>query len=107
MVFNLNRDSSSSYDIEGWIYSGGTIPGSAPTAETGFSVLNTAAGSGSGILGLGIRQLYNADNATPNPFLVDEFRLGTEFADVLPIPEPSAALFGSLGVIALLRRRRA
>jgi hypothetical protein len=35
----------------------------------------------------------------------DEIRFGTTFADV--IPEPSAALLGSLGMLGLLRRRRA
>lgn len=107
-VFSLNRDSSTSYDIEGWFYSGGTIPGSAPTPGTGLAVLNTASGSGSGIQNLSIRQLYNADNTTPNPFSVDEFRLGTTFADVTPIPEPStwALLAGSLTALMVFRRRQ-
>ncbi len=36
----------------------------------------------------------------------DEIRFGASYSDVAPIPEPSAALFGGLGVLALLRRRR-
>jgi len=36
----------------------------------------------------------------------DEIRFGATFADVSPVPEPSAALLGALGVLALLRRRR-
>ena len=39
---------------------------------------------------------------------LDEIRFGPSQADVLiaPIPEPTAALFGGLGVLALLCRRR-
>lgn len=36
----------------------------------------------------------------------DEFRWGTDFNSVT-VPEPASALLGSLGVLALLRRRRA
>jgi len=37
----------------------------------------------------------------------DDFRLGTEITDVVNvIPEPRVALLGSLGLLALLRRRR-
>lgn len=36
----------------------------------------------------------------------DEIRFGATFADVSPIPEPSAALLGGLGMVVLLRRRR-
>ena len=36
----------------------------------------------------------------------DEIRFGATFADVSTVPEPSAALLGALGVLALLRRRR-
>lgn len=37
----------------------------------------------------------------------DEVRWGTDFNSVTLIPEPSAALLGGLGMLALLRRRRA
>ena len=36
----------------------------------------------------------------------DEIRFGASFADVSPIPEPTTALLGGLGLLALLRRRR-
>ena len=36
----------------------------------------------------------------------DEIRVGATYDDVAPIPEPSAALLGGLGLLALLRRRR-
>lgn len=41
-----------------------------------------------------------------DPVLLDEIRFGVSAADVMPIPEPSAALLGGLGLLALLRRRR-
>ncbi|QTN33035.1 hypothetical protein HZ994_12150 [Akkermansiaceae bacterium] len=36
----------------------------------------------------------------------DEIRVGASYADVSPIPEPSAAFLGGLGTLLLLRRRR-
>lgn len=39
--------------------------------------------------------------------IYDEIRFGASFADVSPIPEPSAALLGAFSFLALLRRRRA
>lgn len=39
-------------------------------------------------------------------FLIDELTIATTFAEVVPIPEPSSALLGLLGLIPLLRRRR-
>ncbi len=40
---------------------------------------------------------------------LDEIRIGTTYADIAPIPEPStvALLFGGLGALVLMRRRRA
>lgn len=37
---------------------------------------------------------------------VDEFRLGTTWADVSPVPEPSTVGLLAIGVLALARRRR-
>lgn len=42
--------------------------------------------------------------STAVDYTFDEFRIGTSFGSV--IPEPSAALLGGLGLLALLRRRR-
>lgn len=42
-------------------------------------------------------------NGTPE---FDELRFGSSYAEVTPIPEPSAALLGAIGALALLRRRR-
>ncbi len=41
-----------------------------------------------------------------DPQTLDNFVVGTTMADVDAIPEPSAALLGGLGMLALLRRRR-
>lgn len=74
--------------------------GAAPSS----SVSSTYARGGtiSSITGL---QSVGSDNA----FTWDEVRVGTTWADVSPVPEPSAmALTGlSLGAFAFLRRRRA
>jgi hypothetical protein len=39
--------------------------------------------------------------------VMDEIRFGSDYASVVPVPEPSTALLGGLGMLALLRRRRA
>ncbi len=39
-------------------------------------------------------------------YTFDEIRIGDSFASVTPVPEPSAMLLGSFGLLALFRRRR-
>lgn len=52
--------------------------------------------------------LVGTASAGSNNAFFDEIRYGTTLADVFnPIPEPSAALLGSLGLLCLFRRRRA
>lgn len=36
----------------------------------------------------------------------DDFRIGTTYADMSAVPEPSVSLLGGLGLLGLLRRRR-
>ena len=44
---------------------------------------------------------------SPAPFLtLDEIRVGTEWADVAPVPEPTALAALGLGAAVLLARRR-
>jgi len=38
---------------------------------------------------------------------VDEIRIGTTLADVIPVPEPASVALLGLGGLMLLRRRRA
>lgn len=45
--------------------------------------------------------------ARGDAMVMDEIRFGSDFASVVPVPEPSAALLGAIGALALLRRRRA
>lgn len=59
-----------------------------------------------GFENIGIDALLPTDGTGVNSVLIDEFRLGTELVDVLPVPEPSSALLLLLGAVALLARRR-
>jgi hypothetical protein len=45
--------------------------------------------------------------ARGDAMVMDEIRFGSDYASVVPVPEPSTALLGGLGMLALLRRRRA
>jgi hypothetical protein len=62
------------------------VPMTADLSQSGFDTLATAS-----------RQIA----------IVDEIRFGTGLAGVGVVPEPSAVLLGGLGILALLRRRRA
>jgi hypothetical protein len=43
----------------------------------------------------------------PNQMIVDELRIGTSWADVTtPVPEPSTAMIGGLGIFALVSAYR-
>lgn len=78
----------------------GTIPGSV--SETDFNnagLLKTLSAN------------LSQDSFTTLSFsgvdtAIDEIRIASDFANVIGVPEPSAALLGGLGLLALLRRRR-
>lgn len=40
------------------------------------------------------------------PYSVDEIRIGTTFADVVPVPEPTAGVFALLGTVGMILHRR-
>ena len=46
------------------------------------------------------------DNVAGNNFMTEATATGTSFVTMTLVPEPGAALLGSLGLLALLRRRR-
>jgi hypothetical protein len=52
-------------------------------------------------------RINGQDFGFSNPQSFDNLVIGTAMSDVAAIPEPSAALLGGLGLLALLRRRRA
>ncbi|MGE9267861.1 MAG: hypothetical protein ACQKBY_07170, partial [Verrucomicrobiales bacterium] len=51
---------------------------------------------------------FNLENggSTDDRYIMDELRIGTTFADVVPVPEPSAALLTAFSALALCRRSR-
>ena len=80
-----------------WLNPGSTLDPASATGATGTGLLSSFST-------LGLRTNSVNQTAPADTILVDEIRVGTTFADV--IPEPSAALLGGLGLLALLRRRR-
>jgi len=83
------------------------IPGEAagiPNVEVtdGYDV-STGGGAAQGV----IRSFWFRDGATflPGPLLVDELRIGTTFASVTPVPEPTAIILLLVGTAMLAGRR--
>lgn len=81
-----------------WVYnSASTLPTAAP--DVAMSTVSSATGTlNSAFSG---RAFSNSA-----PIGIDEIRIGTAFADVMSIPEPSTALLGLFGLLSLVRRRR-
>ncbi|MFC0016248.1 hypothetical protein [Roseibacillus persicicus] len=52
------------------------------------------------------QQGADENNHPQQTVLFDEFRLGTSFAEVTPIPEPTTALLGFVGLLTCFSRRR-
>jgi len=75
------------------------VPGVEPTL-TSPTIYKSAGGNP--VASLGIMQIF-ARNTTVT---VDEMRIGQSYLDVTPIPEPSSALLGALGVLAAVGIRR-
>ncbi len=102
-LFKVTRTNNSSYTIEGWNYSGGTIPGSDPTS--GLTATG-AGGSTNNIVNLFL-SATNAGQGAMNQYEVDELRIGSTLADVTPVPEPStfAAMAGAAALAFAAGRR--
>jgi len=83
-----------------WLQDTGTLDGS--TAPTGTGSVQTLADVSQSAFNTISMTVRNAGGDQ----IYDEIRFGATYADVAPVPEPSAALLGGLGFLALLRRRR-
>jgi hypothetical protein len=96
----LNVDTAANTINDIWVYQNGE---SIPTSEVGLpTVMSTTSGASTGIN----PAMYGRAFGDSAPTFFDEVRVGTSFADVMVIPEPSAAALGLIGLTALLRRRR-
>lgn len=73
-------------------------PGSAEPAAQLTVTAGTALTLNSGIQSFFVRN----NSVEPDSLLIDELRIGTTWADVTPVPEPSAALLGGCGLLVLL-----
>lgn len=78
-----------------------TISGSAPTAGTGQTLTDSG--------NTGLTSIYNANlTFLGEDMTFDELRIGTSFADIVPVPENSsyASILGIAALGACLTRRR-
>lgn len=66
-----------------------------------------ATSTGRELAGVDRIRINGQDFGYSNPQSFDNLLIGTTMADVDAVPEPSAALLGGLGLLGLLRRRRA
>ena len=95
----------------GWTFNNLTLN----YTTTYFAVIasNTTGSLGINDVGIGFRNStlnpYAGGNALANDFVVQgtgDLKFSASFANPVAVPEPTAALLGSLGVLTLLRRRR-
>jgi hypothetical protein len=103
--------SSSKVDYDFSVANGWSSFGSFTMAATQLTLGNGAEAvhdvSGNSAQYIGIEIITNNGNYTDNGNGTASGRVGlAEFAVTAPIPEPSAALLGSLGTLLLLRRRK-
>lgn len=71
-----------------------TLGGSQPTADVSFAA---------GVAAANLQEIgFKAQSAaTAGNWLFDDLRIGTAWADVTPVPEPSAYAIAGLGLVAL------
>ncbi len=105
VVGKLTIDTAASTRNDIWVYQNGQTVPTLTNASVGMSF-------SSAVTGASIPAFYGRSFGNPNAAIVfDEIRIGTTFADVSAIPEPStfAALagLGALGLVASRRRRQA
>lgn len=97
IVLKATRVGGANYTGELWVNPSSLTEGS-PDATIGDT----------GIGNIGTFLVRTANHEDGDAFQIDNIRVGTEWSDVvLAVPEPSAALLGGLGILTLLRRRRA
>jgi hypothetical protein len=90
---SVNGDSAS-------LFINPTPGGAEPAAQ-----LTVSAGTAL-TLNSGIQSFFVRNNSVePDTLLIDELRIGDTWADVTPVPEPSTALLGVCGLMALLAWR--
>ena len=78
-----------------------TTGGSQPTADISFAPTLTPVPSNLQVLGFKAQSAATAGN-----WNFDDLRVGTTWADVTPVPEPSAFALGGLGLLGLAIRFR-
>jgi hypothetical protein len=101
-VVHLNQTGTPSYTfwLDPDVASLGT--GTAPTGGSSFTVT-----SGTQAFTFNRIRLAEVDTNSNAPVQIDEFRLGTTWADVSPVPEPgTAGVIAAAAGLCLARRRR-
>jgi hypothetical protein len=73
-------------------------------AEDASGEITATAGQNLDYLGFGIG--HWSANSHGDKTMLDEIRIGTTLADVIPVPEPATLIVLSLGLVPVLLRRR-
>ena len=79
-------------------------PGDFDSAPAAYGEVSATAGENIDWLGISIGQW--SINTLGDKTLLDEIRIGTTLADVIPVPEPATLIVLSLGLVPVLLRRR-
>lgn len=114
-VLKIERDAATAnWTTSAWVDSSGSIAGSEGALGAADTTFGTTAGSTNVIdkikfLAYNDHPGSGSESPIDFPMTLDEFRIGTDYLDVVPVPEPTtlALLAGGLTALMAFRRRRA
>ncbi len=104
-LLDTTAESGQTHFIVGEITFGATDTVNLYLPGSDLSLGSVVATQSAGLTQGGFDRIVFSSKAGTN-LAIDEIRFGTSYADVSPVPEPSALALGAFGSLLLLRRRR-
>ncbi|MCX7003945.1 MAG: hypothetical protein NTV22_11830 [bacterium] len=89
VIFKIQRNSGTNYNVETWVYDDQVLPATPPVPGTGYAVTGGTTPSGGDVQALMFAMDTPGGSGQANAAALDEFRAGDTFADVTPVPEPA------------------